>query len=184
MYEMDASSALPSQVINDLWEKTGIGRMTEVSLNEVNEDLFADLQNINLNNNEIRSIKDELRNIKGEILDDMKQMNAYVMASAAFKLPEGQELMEQHPEAADQTPDKTDWLRTERIDEDEWRRKLQDEYKSNDKRPSKLEWYDLLQKDATLTTSRGYAPAMHHVTYGKKKCKTCEDLEKHCGCGK
>lgn len=149
-----------------------------------------------INNEDIsKNIKTSLQKVysSSSMKDKLVDFTSYAAFTFQIKLVRRQLDMESDEEVADQvTEEQAEEYRNrpevqtggEDYDE-EARRKLEDEFKSNDKYTGEFGWQSILSKRAGigLTSNAGFVPAIRNISY-KKPCKTCKDKKTSCGCGK
>tara|TARA_R100001163_G_scaffold65206_1_gene61596 strand:- start:740 stop:2035 length:1296 start_codon:yes stop_codon:yes gene_type:complete len=162
----------------------------DTSIADLDGDGQPDINNVSIG----KEIKTSLLNLYQEptMKKLLKDFTNYVGFNFIIKIVRGQIDM-QDSEVADQvTEQQAEEMRNrpeiefdgEDYDE-EARRKLEDEFKSNDRYTGELDWFSILSKGAGkgLTSNAGFRPAIANVSY-KPPCKNCKDKKSPCGCGK
>ena len=162
----------------------------DISIADLDGDGEPDINNEGIG----KEIKTSLLNLYQEptMKKLLKDFTNYVGFNFIIKIIRGQMAMEESEVADQVTEEQAEEMRNrpevefdgEDYDE-EARRKLEDEFKSNDRYTRELDWFSILSKGAGkgLTSNAGFRPTIANVSY-KPPCKNCKDKKSPCGCGK
>ena len=191
---IDIDAPLSDEIVNQITESVR-DTLNETIPNAVSNAVNTISRNLTGNKSVIaEAIKDKLleKMKDGETELWINQFTAYCFQSFWIKYPLMQLSMSRNKQVADDdeyTPDG----QLEQDDPEEYKRRRDDfeefnRSEHNGNYNDKLKWESILSKESGtgMTTSTGFSPAIHNLTYGaeeKSSCGECEDKTTSCGCG-